>query len=230
MAHGFYELSKKGSEKIKKIIRDKHSESMYAFVPDKQEAKCLMGFARDPNYRQVLMLVPRYRYIDLLRTGLLIDYYHQNNTLSNRKRVSVIKLQISKRPNGKKLLKIANLPTTPFFSIILQRLLMLKQIGYDSEFLEEELDELVQDWEKSAKLVENHEKSEDIVDYFLKKVSENCENCFILGMRSASKIIDGALFILTDKGLLEKNGYDYKLTKSTMGNNPRTELMIFRSS
>ena len=108
-----------GMGRLKKIIQDKQNEGKYAFVPNKEEARKLQQFSEEPNYKLVETLVPNYRYIDILRTGLLINFYHERNAVGDADRVKVIKMKICTRPNGTKLLKIANFPTTPFFTTVL---------------------------------------------------------------------------------------------------------------
>jgi hypothetical protein len=217
----------KGLEKIKKAIQDKQNESKYAFVPNKAEANRLLSFARDPNYREVLLLVPNYRYIDLIRTGLLIAYYHEHDSSQNRDRVSEIKLQIAQRPNGTKLLKLANLPTTPFFSIILQHLHRLKLQGYTQNFLEDKFDELVQDWQKASKLVKTEHTIDDVISFCKRQIERRSEIFFLLGMKSASLTVEDALAKLISQKILKANKYAYKLTRSEIGNTPRIELMIY---
>jgi hypothetical protein len=227
VAHGIANFVGKGFEKIKKVIQDKQNESRYAFVPNKEEANHLLNFAKDPSYREVLMLVPKYRYIDLIRTGLLIDLYHKNDSQINRERVGQIKLQITRRPNGKQLLKIANLPTTPFFSVILKRLHQLKLAGYGQQFLEETFDELIQTWTETSKLVQTEDDVDGIISFCKQQISKRSETFFVLGMKSASLTVEDALGELVSKKILDKNNYAYVLTKSRLGNTPRIELMVY---
>jgi 5'-deoxynucleotidase YfbR-like HD superfamily hydrolase len=227
VAHGIYDFAKKGYEKIKKIIQDKQNEAKYAFVPDKEEANLLLNSAKNPDYREIVMLIPNYRYIDLIRTGQLIDYYLKQDTPRISERVRDIKLQIANRPNGAKLLKIATLPTTPYFSLIIKALHQLKRKGYSPAFLEEKFEEIVQDWTKTAKLVKSSDSIDGVVNFCEKQMQDKTEIFFILGMKSASEKVERVLKILQEKGILENNDYTYKLTKSELGVNPRVELMFF---
>ena len=227
VAHGVTDFSKKGYEKLKKIIQDQQNEGKYAFVPNKDEANRLLGFQKEPTFRQLLLLVPHYRYIDLIRTGMLIDYYHKHDDPENRKRVKNIKLQITRRPNGRKLLKIANLPTTPFFSILLEYLYDLKLQGYSSNFLEETLEDIVEDWRKKSKLVQSGDTTIDIIEWCKKQMLyHRNETFFVLGMKSASAVAEEAISKMSNE--LKQNNYTYKLTKSMEGNHPRTEIMFFK--
>ncbi len=74
----------------------------------------------------------------------ILQNHHKHDTPENRERVKNIKLQITRRPNGRKLLKIANLVTTPFFTIILKYLHELKLNGYAPNFLEETLESIIE--------------------------------------------------------------------------------------
>ncbi|MGA3289760.1 MAG: hypothetical protein ABSD42_05930 [Candidatus Bathyarchaeia archaeon] len=216
-----------GYAKVKKIIQDKMNEGKYAFVPDKAEANQLLNFAKNPTFREVQILVPHYRYIDIIRTGLLIDYYHRNDTLENRQRVKSIKIQISNRPNSLKLMKLIDLPGTPFFSTIVEYLHGLKMEGFPSNYLIEKFEELIENWTDTSMLVRKTSNPEMIVDFCNTQIQKKSETFFVLGMKSASLLVEIALKELTDKKILEHNGYVARLTKSIEGNNPRTELMIF---
>jgi hypothetical protein len=174
------------------------------------------------------MLVPNYRYIDLLRTGMLIDYYHKNDSLSNRERVKAIKYQLSKRPNSIKILKIVDLPTTPFFTTILKYLFELKKQGYAQPFLEEQFDSIIEKWDKTTKLVRKDDDIGDVMTFCKKQVMDKQEFFSILGMRTASSIVEATLSELEREKYLEKHGYKFQLTKSRDGNQPRTEVFFIK--
>jgi hypothetical protein len=224
---GIERLSEKGYEKIKKILQDKANEGRYAFVPNKEEANLLLQFRDNPIYRQIIILVPKYRYIDIIRTGLLIDYYHKHDTPENRRRVAVIKYQIKIKPNGNKLLKLVDFPTTPFFSIVLQYLYEQKTSGFSTEMLEEKFSEIVDTWEKTSKLVESRNEVKDVISFCKKHMEKKTTLFFLLGMKTASKIVEKAVTEMEKHNLFEQNKYTYKLTKSEEGNQPRTEVMIY---
>jgi len=226
VANGVKAFTVEGYAALKKAIQDKQNESQYAFVPNKNEANCLLNFARDPNYREVLILIPNYRYIDLISTGLLIDWYHKHHSPANRERVTQIKLQIANRPNGRKLLKLADLPTTPFFSVILRYLHQLKVTGYPRHFLEEEFEEFVEMWQQASKMVQTEDTVDDVVSFCKKQIEQGSKTFFVLGMKTASIIVENALKELVSKKILERKNYDYLLTKSEIGNAPIIELMI----
>lgn len=222
-----FDFSKEGYEKVKKLIQDKYNEGKYAFVPNKEEARQLLQFRENPDYKEVLLLVPNYRYIDLVRTGLLIDYYHKNDSPQNRERVKSIKSEISRRPNGKKLLHIVNLPTTPFFSVILHVLYEFKRKGYSNIFLEERFDEMVNEWEESSEFVTSDHTTSRIISFCKNQMDLKKETFFLLGMKHASKILEEAINEMDKERVYEEKGYDYKLTKSLEGNQPRIEVIVF---
>lgn len=230
IANGVKDFVGEGLGKLKKAIQDKLNESQYAFVPDKNEANYLLNFARDPNYREILMLIPNYRYIDLIRTGLLIDYYHKHHSPANKDRVTQIKLQIAQRPNGRRLLKLADLPTTPFFSVILRYLHKLKVRGYPSHFLEGEFEEFVEMWQKASKMVQTEDTVDDVISFCKRQMERGSKTFFVLGMKTASTTVEDALDELVSKKLLEERNYDFVLTKSEIGNAPRIELMVYSKS
>jgi hypothetical protein len=224
---GVERLSEKGYEKLKKILQDKANEGRYAFVPDKEEANLLLRFRDNPIYRQIMILVPKYRHIDIIRTGLLIDYYHKHDIPENRRRVTTIKYEIKIKPNGEKLLKLANFPTTPFFSIVLEYLYDQKKDGFTTEMLEEKFSEIIDTWEKTSKLVESRDKIKDVISFCKKHMKKKTVLFFLLGMKTASVIVEDAINEMERQNLFGKNKYTYKLTKFEEGNQPRTEVMIY---
>ena len=226
-SHGVRNFFGKGYEKIKQIIRDKMNEGKYAFTPNKSEANLLVNFSKNPTFKEVELLVPQYRYIDLLRTGLLIDYYHKNNSAADRQRVNDIKIEISKRPNSVKLMKLVDLPGTPFFASLVDYLHDLKKAGYAPKFLEEKFEQLIETWNETSMLVRSSNTPEQVVNFCNDQIKKKSEAFYVLGMRTASLIVELALAELNKQKILETNNYASRLTKSTEGNNPRTELMIF---
>lgn len=66
IAHGVKDFFGKGSERLKQVIRDKENEGKYAFVPNKAEANQLLNLSKDPTYREIQMIVPNYRYLDII--------------------------------------------------------------------------------------------------------------------------------------------------------------------
>jgi len=226
VAKGVVDYSKKGYEKLKKIIIDKYNEKKYAFVPNKEEANKLLKAAGSAIYKQVEMLVPRYRYIDLIRTGLLIKDYHEQNTAAATSRIIEIKKNINRRPNGHHFIKIVNLPATPFFTLILQYLLELKSSGYSEHQLEEKFEELVNEWEQSSKFFKVENKIEDVISFCQTQANINRKSFFILGMKSVSDMIESAIDKLTQENFFKNNEYIPKIVKITEGSQPRIEVTV----
>ncbi len=229
-AQGILHFSKKGLEKLKRVIQDKHNESKYAFVPNKTEAVTLKEMCNNPSYKQVEMLVPKYRYIDLIRTGLLIAEYHKNDTRENDKRTHEIKLQIGRRPNSRHLLKIVNLPATPFFSVILKIMYDLKLEGYSQTQLEDKFDELISEWDKNTFFVERVNKEQDVVEFCISRMKIGVNYCVVLGMRSAAKKVEDGIKIIDEDKIFQRCGYEYRIIKRTEGNQPRVEVTIFKNA
>ncbi len=224
------EFASEGLEKLKKIIQDKYNESRYAFVPDKEEAQKLTQFSTNPNYRDVQLLVPNYEYIDLIRTGLLIDFYHKRDGSGDRERVLKIKEQIYRRPHSGYLLKIVKLPGTPFFSVILEYIHDLKRHNYSENQIKEAFSEIIDLWETSSKFFDIYDKEDNIIDFCNKQVSESKPFFFVLGMRTVAKTVEKAIEKLATEKVFEKNNYDYKITKSIEGNHPRVEVRVIRKA
>src|SRR3989344_2839313 len=101
-AQGITNYLTQGYDKIKKVIIDKQNEGKYAFVPNKEEVLFLEEAAKNPDYQQILILVPKYKYTDLIRTGLLLREYNKRIDLGiepdkNKNNISRIKIDIMKR-------------------------------------------------------------------------------------------------------------------------------------
>ena len=219
-----------GGARIKQIIQEKQNRNKYAFVPDKQEANLLRQFQDKSVYKKISMLVPHYRYIDVIRTGILIDYYHENDTPENRLKVERIKIQLVKRTHGEKLLKIAALPTTPFFESLIEELYYLKGEGYSEENLEEKFDELVTVWENVTMLVESKHNIHEVLGFCEAKIYDNIPMFIICGMKSASRTVENVLDKLQEEDFLSHREYEFEMTKSMEGNNPRTQILFKKRS
>lgn len=229
IANGVYNFSKEGFEKIKKIIQDKYNEGRYAFVPNKEEANKLIQIKNLPDYKKIEILTPKYRYIDLIRTGLLIRFYHEENIDAAKKRIQEIKTQIYSRPNGSVFVKITNLPSTPLFGVIMNYLFELKvDKAYSEQQLENELDEIIQSWEQSSKFFDKFDGKDDITKFCKKMVEENKKVFFVLGMKSVSQMIENTIQQLEEENFFETNAYDYKIFKETVGSQPRTEVRVIK--
>lgn len=215
-------------KKIKQIIRDKQNEYKYAFVPDKEEAQKLIQFSTDPNYKGIESLVPRYRYIDLLVTGLLIDFFHKRNKPEDIERVTRIKNQILRRPNGSHLLKITHLSETPFFSVVSEYMYYLKKNNYSEKQLEEALDEIVQRWDSSSKFFKTKDKEKDIIFFCNRQISESKPFFFILGMKTVADKIERAIRKVSMTEDFKEKNYEYNITKLEEGNQPRIEVRVIQ--
>lgn len=202
---------------IKKVLQDKHNEGKYGFVPDKNEAVLLLSYDRNPQYKEVLEIVPNYKYIDLIKTGILIRNYNDSinrniDVDKNKKRIEHIKKNIMYRPNGKRLLKIVKFSTTYFFSVMLKYLHDLKHEGFPEDHLEEEFNELVDDWETSSMFVKNEHKLSEVAS-FCKKQMRNRKNprFFVLALGNKSiKIANEAIGRLKTHKVFIKEGYSIK--------------------
>lgn len=221
------DLSEEGFEKVREIIREKYQERKYAFVPNKDEASQLKKLSNHPHYNEIQLLVPGYRHIDLIRTGLLIDIYQRKESEDYSERINEIKGEIVDRPNGSHLIKVANLPTTKFFSVVLSHLRNLKvEKNYTEEQLEETFEEIVERWEETSKFVKGKTTREDI-DIFIKSQVGSKNTFFLLGMESAAKKIDEAIDKKVDDDFFERNNYTYQIIRQEKGGNDCLEAIIW---
>lgn len=228
-ANKITDFTAKSLESVKNVIKAKYNEGKYAFVPNREEAERLKEFESNSMYKQVKLLVPHLRYIDLIRTGLLIDSYHRQNREGDNERVISIKQNISRRPNGGKLLKIVKLPCAPFFAVILRYLYDLKVKGYSDQQLEEKFDELVAYWEESSEFVKNEHDIPHIVKFCEAQAHLKKSPIFLLAMRNAVKKLEKAMQKLEDAGFFKKNNYSKTIITSEEGNQPRVEVTLIHN-
>lgn len=235
VSQGILDFSKVGYEKIKKIIVDKQNEGRYAFVPNREEALFLLQSKDNPEYKQVELLVPKYKYLDIIRTGLLIANYNKNianniNTDKNRIRITQIKNDIGRRPGGGRLLKIVKFPTTEEFSTIMAYLYNLKFNNYPSKLLEDEFEELVDDWEKSSRFVKNIDTVEEVIIFCKRQAEQKNKRFFVMGMYE--KAISTVEIVMTELGRIDffkNNNYTFRIMKSgESADIAKIEIIIYR--
>ena len=221
--------TKVGYSRVKGIIVEKANKAKFAFVPDKKEAILLKSFINNSNYVVIRTLVPRYRYIDVIRSGILIDYYLNNHTPENDLRTQRIKSEIRQRPNGLKLSKLIRLPSTPFFEMLLKYMLSLKEQGYSEENLEERFEAIVDEWEETTKMVSYSTPIKNIVNHIKRNIDDGKVLFIICGMKTASVKVEKALKQVIDEKYLSENKYTYQLSTTEKGVSPRTQVMIFKT-
>jgi hypothetical protein len=234
-ANGISNYLTKGYDKIKKVIVDKQNEGKYAFVPNKEEVLFLEQAEKSPNYQQILILVPNYKYIDLIRTGLLLKEYNRKidagvDSEQNRQQISRIKLDIIRRPGGGRLLKIVKLPSSNFFPIILSYLYELKIHGYPESQLEEEFNELVEEWERCSKFVDNENSLEEVLVFCGTMIKDNNTKFFLLALyENQIGVVEKAIKKLDEEQIMKNNNYLTKIEKEDRkGITPRIEVMFFK--
>lgn len=228
ISQNIFDFARDKYAKIKKLIQDKQNEAKYAFPPSKEEAEKLRQFSKDPLYQQILECLPHHRHIDIIRTGLLMDSLYKRSKPDDSERVSKIKEEIVRRPNGSYLIKIANLPTTPFFSTILQYLHELKVQGLSEKQLEDSFDEIVTIWKASSFFVKNEHRLDEIYDFCEKRMQQSKPFLFLLGMEAAAEKVEKAIRNLKRANMFGEYDYEYKIVKSEKGNLLRVEATIFR--
>ncbi len=214
--------------KVRQAIINKCNEKRYAFIPNKEEADKLKELSKDPNYTTLRRLIPGYRYLDLIRTGLLIKKYLQRNALGDHDRVNEIKRDINNRPNGQKLLKIVKLPDAPFFDVITDEIFYLQKEGYNQTQLEEKFDEVVNDWEDTTKFVKTGDKLKTVINFCVKHINKDVKQFFLLGMKTAIDIIEKAISEMTSKSILKDNNYSLRKTTKPKGVQPRMEVTFYK--
>jgi hypothetical protein len=227
VANKIKDFLEKGYSNIKKILQDKFNESKYAFVPDKEQARQLRQLGTHPDYNQLSMLIPNYPYTDLIRTGLLVNSYLETPNKHNDERAKQIKTEIAKRPNGIKLLKITNLPTTPFFSVILNHLFEFKKKGYSESQLSEKFDEIVDGWEKSSLFVKSDDAVEKIKKFCEEQTKLQKNTIFLLGMKQAAVKVEKAIEELEYQQFFKNIGYGFIMKKTEEGVEPRVEVTVY---
>lgn len=221
------DIFKTGYEKVKDAIKDKQNKKRYLFVPIREEALKLQQFSTNPQYKELTLLVPNYKYLDLIRTGLLLDYYGKNPSDKNNDRIKQIKMDIRKNPGGKRLLKIVNLPSTQYFSSILKYLYDLKVNNYPENHIEEEFNELTDDFQESSIFVENIDMSDKIIAFCKEQNRKQNNRFFILARRErAVKIVEEAIEYLKKDNFFKENYYKDLIFKNGEGEDQKIEIII----
>ncbi len=225
------DFAQKGYDELKKTIIDKQHEKKYLFVPIREEALKLKKLSGDAKYKELELLVPNYKYLDLIRTGLLIKDYSNNFSRENDERIKEIKFDIIKNPGGKRLLKIVNLSSTIFFSSIIKYLHNLKVNDYPENHIQEEFEELVDDWENSSLFVEKTDEIDKIKIFCHKQKEENNDRFFILATKErAISLVEESLKDLEQEKFFAENFYNYKVFKDGEERSQRIEVIISRKS
>lgn len=219
-------FSKKGYDKVKKAIKDKYNHDKYSFVPDKKQAIILEELEDHPDYQTVLSIIPNYRYIDVIRTGLLIRSYHENPSNDNQQFEKKIKTQINKRPNGKTLLNIIRLATTPYFALVINNLYQLKRSGYSQQQLLDEFDETIIEWDDSYLPVKSNTTYNTIIKFCRYQINRKNKKFFLLGIKTAGKNIEIAIDKLKEIKYFINNNYKVSINKEEHGVEPRVEATI----
>jgi len=224
-----FDYAEKGSDRLKHIIRAKLEERRYAFVPNRQEAERLKELSRNPNYQTVRSLIPRYPYIDLIRTGLLVRSYITDPVEKdkNKGRSRQIKEEIARRPNSKKLMSIVHLASTDHFSSVIGYLMHLRHTeGYSENQLLEKFEEIVSEWDESHLAVRKDFTVAKVKGFCVKKMEERKRNIFLLGMITASRKIEDAMAQLDREKAFKKHRYEAITLKCVGGIEPRIEVTL----
>lgn len=171
VANGIKNTTLQGYEKVRDLIRKRHSEKIYAFVPDKNEATKLLKFADNTYYRNMKeCLTKDYKYLDIIRTGYLIVNLNKIGGEPNRSRVSDIKMNIGSRPNGHFLLKVVKLVTTGAVVPVAEYLIELKNKGYQTTFIQNTFEEIIFEFEKYTIFATGSEAVGEIKTHVLQKI------------------------------------------------------------
>lgn len=227
VANGIKDFAEKGYDKLRHAITSRFDERHYAFVPDKKEAEALKDLSKNPSYQTVKSLIPKYSYIDMIRTGLLLKSYLDNPTKENDKRNMQIRRAVAIRPNGTKMTSLLHLTCTPYFSSVITYLIKLKnENGYSENQLLEKFEEIVNDWDECHLPVRSGDSIKAIREFCMKKMSDHKRNVFLIGLKEASRNIEQAVNELAKKNLFEKFGYECTILKTEGGIEPRIEVAL----
>jgi len=200
-------LAKLGAEQIKKVyelIRKKHDEGKYGFVPNKDEVYTLKKLAAKSVYKDFREILKNHWGADVVRTGLYIL------NLEHKKEVEKIKEVKQQVFDNKKILglRLVEMVTEGVMRAVLDHLKNLKdKHNYSQEDILREFDELLQVWKKITIFVKN----EDSIPYIVKQAKELIdkkeETFFIFARGKAIETACSSIIHLQkDKYLLDK-GY-----------------------
>ena len=135
-------------------------------------------------------------------------------TKENKERIASIKKEIIKRPGGKRLVKIVNLPATDFFSSIIKYLHELKINGYPEHHIESEFEEFVHDWRNSSLFVQKRDCVDDIIIFCHSQAEQQNDRFFILATQEkAVSLVEDAVTNLKKEDFFRKNFYKFSVSK-----------------
>ena len=221
---GIVDYTAKGYDKIKELVRAKHDAKMYGFVPNKQEAEKLKELGKNPGYGSVNSLIPTYPYIDVIRTGLLVKQYYDDNDGNSAGR---IKIEILKRPNGKKMMSIVHLTCSDYFSVVINYLNQLRnEKGYIEKQLLDKFDEIINEWGETHLAVKSSYSKKIIIGFCLGRMKGKRRNIFLLGMGRASRNIEEVITQLQKEKKFENLGYEPLVLIKKGGVEPRIEVIL----
>jgi len=193
---------------LKEKIHRKWELYYYAIVPNKKEALILEDLGKHPDYQTVISLIPKHRYKDTIRTGLLIRSYMIKNDEQSKERCKEIKLMVARRPDGTTLMKMIHLTTTPYFGLVLRYLSHQKQNGYTERQLLEEFDSIITEWDDEQYLpVKSKYTITQVKRFCMKNIMGSRKKFFLIGMNVAAEKIEGAITDLKKLGSFRKGGY-----------------------
>jgi len=219
--------------KVKQYIQDRMNEKKYAFVPDPKEAIKLRQTFDTPDYKKVSELLPNFRELDLISTGLLIREYQEDGSNASKKRISTIKGEICQRSNYKHQIKVVNFPTTGHFATVIDYLSKLRDKGYTQNQIEDEFNRILAEWENTTLFVDGEKHSQAFVrEWILERIKEKNSVFFVLGINSQANKIERVLADFERDNILKKNGYDSIQRTTNSGENDqkikKIEVTIFK--
>jgi hypothetical protein len=197
-------LTKDQLEKVYTVIRNKHNEGRYGFVPDKEEAYTLKKLSDKSVYKDFKQLLKGHWGVDVVRTGLYINILEHKG--GEAEKIKNIKNQIFK---NKKIsgLRLIEMVTEGVIRAVLDHLKNLNKYNYSREDIQSEFESLLSEWKEITIFVKNEDSIEGILKQAKEKIDKKEETFFILAKGNAITTACSVIVQLQkDKYLIEK-GY-----------------------
>ncbi len=217
-AYKIFSVSVKGYEKIRDWIHAKFSEKKWGFVPNEDEDNVLLRISERDYYAEFSKLLPHHQYSDFIRVGYLIAQLNRMGGEHNRTRVRQIRESVSQRPNGGFLIRIVNIVTTGGIVPVVDYLRELKSKKYDQNYISQEFDEIISEWNKYAYFTNSEMGEEEIFKTIKTKMDNSQKLIMIFAFGSATNNTMRAVARILNDGF--NKGYFYQSKNNIEGDMP----------
>ncbi len=210
---GIFSVAKEGFSSIRKAIQEKVNSEKFGFTPDKEESNRLIKISQKEYYKEFERLLKKHPHSDLIRVGYLVSSLNKIGGNKNRVRVKEIRDSVYNRPNGAKSIRIVELVTTEAIVPVIDYLSELKKRNYDTPYITEAFNEIVNNWNSYTIFVKAEHDTEKIVEQIKFKIKSKQKLIMIFASGSAINSATKAVAEI----LKEKDDYFYESKNNLEG-------------